>query len=271
MNYGYVYLTRNLINGKLYIGQHSRPELDPDYIGSGVILLQAIEKYGRESFSNEVLCFCKDQAELDLKEIELIAKYREDGFTLYNITSGGRGLDPETASTYAKERWEKTPREDRVKHTEKARAEYLRKLEAGEIEKKICEECGGPLNAHRKSCSNYNEGKTCEECGGLRGGHYKTCSLFTPYSWSDEAKARLSETAKNRPDEVNQKIADTLKDKWKNGEMDKFTCEECGGKSSNHKTGCSKATMYDCPHCERSFTNRGNLNQHVKGKHKDLI
>ena len=36
--YGYIYKTTNLVNGKIYVGQH-KGEFTEDYIGSGTSLL----------------------------------------------------------------------------------------------------------------------------------------------------------------------------------------------------------------------------------------
>ena len=48
-----IYKTTNLINGKIYIGQDSKN--NPKYLGSGVIFLKAIKKYGKENFVKETL------------------------------------------------------------------------------------------------------------------------------------------------------------------------------------------------------------------------
>lgn len=90
--YGYVYLTTNLVNGRKYIGQHKGSELDEKYLGSGTALLGAIQKYGRENFTNELVQFYKTREELNEGEIYHIAlnnavKSRE----FYNIANGGEG------------------------------------------------------------------------------------------------------------------------------------------------------------------------------------
>ena len=90
--FGYVYLTTNLINNKIYIGQHkfSEKRLDEKYLGSGKILLQAIQKDGIENFKCEVLCFCESQDELNAKEIFYIKQYKSQERNIgYNIVDGG--------------------------------------------------------------------------------------------------------------------------------------------------------------------------------------
>jgi hypothetical protein len=49
MSYGYIYKTTNLINGKIYIGQH-KGCLSSHYIGSGKLIRWAINKYGKRNF-----------------------------------------------------------------------------------------------------------------------------------------------------------------------------------------------------------------------------
>lgn len=90
-----IYKTTNSINGKIYIGKSKYN--DPSYLGSGVILKQAIEKYGIESFTREVLEECSDDS-IDEREIYWIDHYksfrREIG---YNIAKGGTGGDTTTS------------------------------------------------------------------------------------------------------------------------------------------------------------------------------
>lgn len=66
---GYIYKTTNLINGKIYIGKHEAVEHDKKYFGSGYLLNKAIEKYGIENFSNEIIEECDKYEELDEREI----------------------------------------------------------------------------------------------------------------------------------------------------------------------------------------------------------
>jgi len=51
-----VYVTKNLVNGKKYIGKDSHN--DPNYLGSGALLLEDIKTYGKENFKKEILEHC---------------------------------------------------------------------------------------------------------------------------------------------------------------------------------------------------------------------
>lgn len=90
--YGYVYKTTNTLNGRIYIGQHKNPIHNLKYLGSGKLIKYAISKYGKENFTNEVVCWCENVEEMDEKEtfyIEIYSRF----FDIYNIAKGGEGGD----------------------------------------------------------------------------------------------------------------------------------------------------------------------------------
>lgn len=92
--YGYIYMTTNLINGKKYIGQHSKDYIDLDYYGSGSALKEAVDKYGKDNFKIDVLEWCYSKEELDTKEKYYIEQYNANksrGF--YNLQEGGRSFN----------------------------------------------------------------------------------------------------------------------------------------------------------------------------------
>lgn len=92
--YGYIYKTTNLINGKVYIGQHKSQNLKDNYLGSGKLLRKAINKYGINNFVKEIICICDNKNELNEKEIYWIEYYNSRNLKLgYNITEGGSGGD----------------------------------------------------------------------------------------------------------------------------------------------------------------------------------
>ena len=88
--YGYIYKTTNLINGKIYIGQHKAEKFDESYFGSGKLLKQAIQKYGKQNFKCEIVIACNSKVELDEKEIFYIKNLNcQDKNIGYNICKGG--------------------------------------------------------------------------------------------------------------------------------------------------------------------------------------
>lgn len=89
---GYIYITKNLIDGRKYIGQHHSRYFDSSYLGSGKILKQAIDKYGRENFTTEILEWCASDDELAEKEKSWIGKANAvESREYYNILPGGPG------------------------------------------------------------------------------------------------------------------------------------------------------------------------------------
>ena len=74
--YGIIYKTTNLINGKIYIGQH-RCDTDKfdGYLGSGKNFKRAFIKYGRENFKRETLRVCDTQLQLDAWEFVCIRNF----------------------------------------------------------------------------------------------------------------------------------------------------------------------------------------------------
>jgi hypothetical protein len=91
MKYYYIYKTTNTINGKYYIGKHSTNDLDDGYLGSGLRLQAAIAKYGRESFSKEIICFTETKEELNIKEKEIVNESIVNDSLSYNMALGGQG------------------------------------------------------------------------------------------------------------------------------------------------------------------------------------
>lgn len=90
--YNYIYKITNNINGKLYIGKHSTDKLNDGYIGSGIRLHQAYNKYGIENFTKEYLAFCDTEDKLNWLERFYIKKYNTyNNEAGYNLTEGGNG------------------------------------------------------------------------------------------------------------------------------------------------------------------------------------
>ena len=89
--YGYIYMTTNIINNKIYIGQKKSDKfLEESYLGSGTRLRSAIQHYGRNNFSVELIEWCDTKEKLDEREIFWIAYYNSRDENIgYNIALGG--------------------------------------------------------------------------------------------------------------------------------------------------------------------------------------
>lgn len=99
MRTGSIYIIKNDINKKVYIGQttmtvherfmtHMKPSTAKQR--SGYKLYMAVKKYGKEHFFVETLESNVPLEQLDMKEIQYIAKY-DSFYNGYNSTKGGDG------------------------------------------------------------------------------------------------------------------------------------------------------------------------------------
>lgn len=100
----YIYKITNLINDKLYIGQHCLNKKKDYYFAHGIshtgkiyggrdtYFCRAVIKYGFENFSKEILEYC-NKSDVDEKEIFYIKYYNSNNLdTGYNLTNGGGSL-----------------------------------------------------------------------------------------------------------------------------------------------------------------------------------
>lgn len=88
----HIYKIINKQNGRWYIGKHNGH--DPNYMGSGKILKQALDKYGRDSFERVILEQVDSQERLDDRERYWIAETDAVNDPMsYNLADGGAGGD----------------------------------------------------------------------------------------------------------------------------------------------------------------------------------
>ena len=182
----YIYLITNKINSKNYVGQRLCP-LDKipktdNYMGSGVRLHWAYDKYGIENFTKEIIAICHSKTIVDILEKEYIRQYREIGKAEYNVADGGLNLDSTS------EIWKENQR--RVVNSEKWRAAHRKAIESEEYHEKL-------RIAQRKR---WSDPETRAEC-----------SRKSKERWSDpEVKRKHSERAKGRvfTPETRKKIGD---------------------------------------------------------------
>jgi group I intron endonuclease len=98
---GYIYLISNLVNGKVYIGQTSKPisirwgnHKSQSRNGKQSPLAKAIRKYGESAFSVSEMHRASSQGELDELEKTCIAAHQSTNKQLgYNIAEGGNKIN----------------------------------------------------------------------------------------------------------------------------------------------------------------------------------
>ena len=187
MRYGYIYKTKNLINNRIYIGK-KKGVFDPGYLGSGVALTNAIEKYGRDNFKVTLLVRVDNRYYLNSMEKRAIKWYRNrfGNKMLYNIADGGDGgairFGPHSLASIEKMRKPKS--EEAKRHMRKPKSEEhknnIRKSRLGAV--------GYFTGKHhsaesRNKISVSNKGRKFTEehrnnlikaATGVKRGHYKT-------------------------------------------------------------------------------------------------
>lgn len=162
--YNYIYKITNQINGKIYIGKHSTDNLDDGYMGSGILICKAEQKYGIENFTKEYLAFCDTEEKLNWFEKFYIKKYkaREVG---YNLTDGGDGhlgfiMTEETKQKLSEANKGKTLSEETKQKLRKPKTEETKqKISEAKKGKTLSEEHKQKLSESHKGLTPWNKGK----------------------------------------------------------------------------------------------------------------
>lgn len=107
--YGFIYITTNNVNGKKYIGKRVYDSAGrwKDYFGSGLLLTRALNHYGKENFSRQIIDVAESSHELCEKERYWISYFdavSSDKF--YNIAPGGVGGN--VRAGYSQEQYEES-------------------------------------------------------------------------------------------------------------------------------------------------------------------
>lgn len=193
----YIYKTTNLLNGKIYIGLSTRSvDESIHYYGSGSLLKAAIDKYGKENFSKEILeSNISDTDTLGERESYWIEHYNatERGIG-YNIASGGEGGNlgyqhSDSAKEAISEFFTGRPRSEETKskiseaHQGKTLTqEHKKKLSNAHRGKKLSKEHRLKMSESAKAV--IRKRSTCPHCG-----KEGTVNLMTRYHF-DNCKKR---------------------------------------------------------------------------------
>jgi hypothetical protein len=151
-------MTTNNINGKKYIGLCTRE--DKNYLGSGILLKEAIRKYGKDNFTREILEECDDFKMLCEREIYWIQKYDAvNNNDFYNLSYGGSAGD----SKLMKEYWSSmTPEQRKNSRNWKPHFKGLEQSGKNHISKKDPNWTHKVSKAVKQTWDNYTEEQKAE-------------------------------------------------------------------------------------------------------------
>lgn len=269
---GYVYITTNLINGKKYIGSRklNSPTLDSclkdAYLGSGKAFKLAVTKYGKNNFKKEIILICDNvlfYENLILQNIKPSEKFDENGEKLYynlkDYSIGGSNNFNHLGSKRS---------EDTKSRMRDAKKRYLHSIG---LKKKVttprdckysCIFCKKELFAFRFSCHVCDFKKlkscapksTCPTCkkevySSRLSSHLKSCN-------NKFIKIKNEDGRKYKKPEQRLKISETLKHKYKTGEISL-------SKEHLDKWQSSLRVKQCCILCKREF-DKGNYSKHIK-------
>jgi group I intron endonuclease len=88
-----IYKIINKLNEKIYVGKDKHD--NPNYYGSGLIIKQAIKKYGKDNFQKEVIETCLSEKEMEDREVFWINKLPclcPIGYNISKLSWGGDNI-----------------------------------------------------------------------------------------------------------------------------------------------------------------------------------
>lgn len=224
--YGYIYMTINQINGKIYVGKHKSEVFDENYYGSGIALKSAMNKYGKDNFFTFMLRSAETLEELnELEKICIKELHAQDNQVGYNIAPGGDGGevwgDPQNHPSLGKHGLQGDKNPMYGKHLSDEAKERVKKALAGrkrivkdnkwklvhpdEIEKYIADGWRCPSNENKMK--EISEKETHPKKKHAKGWHH-----------SEESKQKISESIKkiNSNLDFREKQSQKIKEAWAN-------------------------------------------------------
>ena len=195
-----IYKTTNLINDKTYIGQHKCNDVNDNYIGSGILLRRAVEKYGKDNFKKEII-ISGDFTKEEINKFEKCAIYWErlNGKAEYNIADGGNGgnlggvVNRKIAEALKGKK--KPPRSK--EHCRRISEANKGKKHSEETKRKISEANKGqklppPSEEARRKMSEAHKGKKLSEEHCKKIGESRKGKKYKPYS--DDVRQKIVES-----------------------------------------------------------------------------
>ena len=87
----YLYEIKNNLSGKIYVGVHKTKNMDDGYMGSGKVILRAIQKNGIKNFTKTILETFDNSDAMFTREKEVVTDEFLSRADTYNLRRGGTG------------------------------------------------------------------------------------------------------------------------------------------------------------------------------------
>lgn len=90
--YSYVYVVKNSVNDKIYVGSHTTDNINDGYLGSSRSFLKEIDNLGKDKFNGTIIQFFahhEDAKDYERNLLELL--FRDNSHRLYNRNILGTG------------------------------------------------------------------------------------------------------------------------------------------------------------------------------------
>lgn len=272
---GYIYLITDTTNGMKYAGKHhyDKPELDPNYHGSGLII-KSIYKKRPETLKEEYIKTCYSEDEMINDEKHYIKVFNTLYPNGYNLTEGGEGCVA-CEETRKKLRERHPSEETRKKMSDARKGEknpmYGKHL-SDETKRKIGEKSKGRKSWNKgMKMSDEFKRKNSESHKGLQSGEKNP--MYGKHH-TEEIKRKLSEARKEIPspnkgkhlsEETKRKISEARKGKKCSEETVKKLSKQVLQYTLDGILICEWSSIHEC---ERNGFNRAGIRQCCVGKFK---
>jgi group I intron endonuclease len=201
-NQGFIYKTINLINNKIYVGQHYTSAND-GYLGSGVKLNEDIKLFGKENFKREIIEY--SISGIDNREIYWIdALSARNSLIGYNLHKGGCGIGCHSEESIQKMR--------DIKKGKKLSEEHKRKLSEASKGKPKSESTRRKMSERQMGEKNHMYGKRASE--ELK----EHLNSIRPKKQTEEAKRKIGNFQRGKIvyEETRRKQSEIRKKYWDN-------------------------------------------------------
>lgn len=213
--------------GKVYIGITSQKPKDRWYNGDGYsrqkLFYRAIQKYGWNNFTHEILFENLSKEEAGRKEQELISEYKANNSKFgYNLTNGGEGPIGYHHTEEAKER---------IGFASRGNKYALGRIRTEEFKQNLREKLTGKIKS-KESISKWKESrkgfKHSIETKIKIGESQKGNKNMLGKHHTEETKRKISEHRKGKliSEETRKKLSEAAKKQWERQRLNLLNKEE---------------------------------------------